>query len=198
VRREREASLEDFKAIAARRNGMQGACRPRLLGGLSSAMGCAYEGAIDPAEVVECAVALAQAGADEIMIADTVGHASPTSVRQLFKAVIDAVAPLPVAAHFHDTRGLGLANVSAALDVGVRRFDASLAGLGGCQFVPNATGNIVMDDLCFMLESMGLRTGVDLNKLLAVRELIAQNLPSTPLYGSLARAGLPTGYQAHP
>jgi hydroxymethylglutaryl-CoA lyase len=105
------------------------------------------------------------------------------------------VGALPVGAHFHDTRGTGLANVAAALDVGVRRFDASLAGLGGCPFAPGASGNIVMDDLVFMLDSMGLRTGIDLEKLLSVREILKKNLPDTELHGAVARAGLPTRYQ---
>ena len=193
VRREREDSLTDFAAISKLVHAS--GHRPRLIGGLSSAMGCAYEGAIDEIEVIRFAVELAEFGADEILVADTVGHADPRSVERLFRHVINAVAPLPVGAHFHDTRGLGLANVLAALDVGVRCFDASLAGLGGCQFVPAATGNIVMEDLCFMLDSMGLKTGVDLEALVAVREVLARNL-DIPLSGALARAGLPTNYLA--
>ena len=101
---------------------------------------------------------------------------------------------LPVAAHFHDTRGTGLANAGAALECGVRRFDASLAGLGGCPFAPGATGNIVMDDLCFMLDSMGLRTGVDLEQLLQVRSIVRESLPDIAMHGALARAGLPRNY----
>jgi hydroxymethylglutaryl-CoA lyase len=194
VQREREDSVADFTRIAELVRQQPAQQRPKLLGGLSTALGCSYEGEILVEDVVRYAVALAKAGADEIMIADTVGYATPVSVKTVFKAVTDAVGPVPVSAHFHDTRGLGLANVVAALDCGVRRFDASLAGLGGCQFAPGATGNIVMDDLCFMLERMGLRTGVDLDKLLAVREIVARNLPQTPMYGALARAGLPTGY----
>ena len=184
VRREREESVADFKRIADLLHTLPAQGRPKLLGGLSTALGCSFEGRI-----------AAEAGADEIMIADTVGYADPVLVRQAFKAVMAEVGTLPVAAHFHDTRGLGLANVAAALECGVRQFDASLAGLGGCQFAPGATGNIVMDDLCFMLDAMGLRTGVDLNQLVAVREIIARNLPATPLYGGLARAGLPTAYK---
>jgi len=197
VRREREESLEDFRRIADLLRTLPEATRPKLLGGLSSALGCGYEGRIPVDDVVRYAAEYAAAGADEIMVADTVGYADPALVRAAFKAVMAEVGPLPVSAHFHDTRGLGLANVAAALDCGVRRFDASLAGLGGCQFVPRATGNIVMDDLCFMLDSMGMRTGVDLQKLLAVREIVARNLPATPLYGSLARAGLPVNYATH-
>ena len=107
---------------------------------------------------------------------------------------MSAVGTLPVAAHFHDTRGTGLANVSAALECGVRRFDASLAGLGGCPFAPGASGNIVMDDLCFMLDSMGLVTGVDLGSLLKVREIVRTALPDIEMHGAIARAGLPQNY----
>jgi hydroxymethylglutaryl-CoA lyase len=104
------------------------------------------------------------------------------------------VGKLPVAAHFHDTRGTGLANVTAALDCGVTRFDASLAGIGGCPFAPGATGNIVMDDLCFMLDSMGLRTGVDIEQLVAVRQIVRDALPEIEMHGAIARAGLPHNY----
>lgn len=192
VRREREDSVADFTRIVAAARTQ--ARRPWLVGGLSSALGCSYEGPIALDEVLRCGTALAEAGADELMIADTVGHADPALVRKTFKALMQAVAPLPVSAHFHDTRGLGLANVLAALDCGVRRFEASLGGLGGCQFAPGATGNIVMEDLCFLLDAMGLRTGVDLEKLVRVREIIALNLPDQALYGGLARAGLPPQY----
>ncbi len=194
VRREREDSIEEFRRIVAAVRQLPAGQRPRLVPGLGTALGCSYEGAIAVDEVVKCAVALAEAGADELMICDTVGYADPALVRKVFQAVRAEVGSLPLGAHFHDTRGLGLANVTAALDCGVRRFDASLAGLGGCQFAPGATGNIVMDDLCFLLDSMGLRTGVDLDKLVQVRQVIARNLPGVPLYGGLARSGLPRNY----
>lgn len=194
VRREREASLEEFARIVDLVRSLEPSRRPRLAAGLGTALGCSYEGPIAVDEVVRCAAALAEAGADELLVCDTVGYANPELVRKVFKAVQAEVGTLPLGAHFHDTRGLGLANVTAALECGIRRFDASLAGLGGCQFAPGATGNIVMDDLCFMLDAMGLRTGVDLDKLVAVREIIARNLPGTPLYGGLARSGLPRHY----
>ena len=127
-------------------------------------------------------------------LADTVGYADPASVRRLFTAVQAAVKPLPVAAHFHDTRGLGLANALAALDTGVTRFDACLAGLGGCPFAPGASGNIVMEDLVFMLEGMGLRTGVDIDRLIAVRAILERALPNVPLQGAIAKAKLPKGF----
>jgi hydroxymethylglutaryl-CoA lyase len=195
VRREREASLEDFRRIVATRDaaGLKG--RTELAAGLSTALGCSYEGRIAVDEVRRCAAFLAEAGAEEIMVADTVGYADPRQVREVFQAVLAEVGKIPVAAHFHDTRGTGLANVYAALDCGIRRFDASLGGLGGCPFAPGASGNIVMEDLCFLLDSMGLRTGVDMARLLAVREIPAAHLGKESLTGALARAGLPRHYQ---
>jgi len=192
VRREREESVADFRRIVELRN-----AQPRraiLIGGLSTALGCSYEGRIPVDDVRRYAAQLAEAGADELLVADTLGYGDPVQVRAVFKAVMAEVGAMPVGAHFHDTRGTGLANVAAALECGVRRFDASLAGLGGCPFAPGASGNIVMEDLCFMLDSMGLRTGVDLGKLVAVREILERNLAGTELHGAVARAGLPTNY----
>ena len=196
VRREREESLVDFKRIVAARDaaGLKG--RTQLAAGLSTALGCSYEGRISVDDVRQCAAFLAEAGAEEIMVADTVGYADPKQVREVFKAVLAEVGSIPVAAHFHDTRGTGLANVSAALDCGIRHFDASLGGLGGCPFAPGASGNIVMEDLCFLLDSMGLETGVDLQKLLAVRKIPSAHLGADSLSGALARAGLPRHYQS--
>lgn len=194
VRREREESIAEFGRIAAQVALLPAARRPTLAAGLSSALGCGYEGDIALDDVRLCAAALAQAGADEILVADTVGRADPRKVEATFRAVFAEVGGLPVGAHFHDTRGLGLANVLAALNVGVRQFDASLAGLGGCQFVPAATGNVVMDDLCFMLDSMGLRTGIDLERLLAAREVVERTLGAAALQGAVAKAGLPIHY----
>lgn len=194
VRREREESVADFAKIVELVKAQPESRRPRIVGGLSTALGCSFEGRIPVADVVKYALLLARAGADEIMVADTVGYADPAQVRAVFKAVMAEIGALPIGAHFHDTRGTGLANVAAALDCGVRAFDASLAGLGGCPFAPGATGNIVMDDLCFMLDSMGLTTGVDLEKLLAVRAIVRAALPDIEMQGALARAGLPRNY----
>ncbi len=194
VRREREESVADFKKIVEMARALPATARPKVVGGLSTALGCSYEGRVPVADVVRYAVQLAAAGADEIVVADTVGYADPVQVRTVFKAVMAELGTLPIAAHFHDTRGTGLANVGAAVECGVRRFDASLAGLGGCPFAPGASGNIVMDDLCFMLDSMGLRTGVDLERLLQVRTIVRDALPDIEMYGALARAGLPRNY----
>ena len=194
VRREREESVADFRKMVEMVRAQSADRRPVIVGGLSTALGCSYEGRVPVADVVSYAVQLAEAGADEIVVADTVGYADPVQVRTVFKAVMAELGKLPVAAHFHDTRGTGLANVAAAVECGVRRFDASLAGLGGCPFAPGASGNIVMDDLCFMLDSMGLSTGVDLEKLLAVRDIVRAALPDIEMHGALARAGLPRNY----
>lgn len=194
VRREREESVADFRRIVERAREAPADSRPMIAAGLATALGCSYEGRVAVDDVVRYAVMLAEAGADEIVVPDTVGYADPAQVRKVFTAVLGAVGDLPVAAHFHDTRGTGLANVTAALDCGVRRFDASLAGIGGCPFAPGATGNIVMDDLCFMLDSMGLRTGVDLERLIAVRQIVRDTLPDIEMHGAVARAGLPRNY----
>jgi Isopropylmalate/homocitrate/citramalate synthases len=194
VRREPEESLADFERIVALCRELPAERRPRLKGGLSTALGCSYEGRVSVDDVRRYAAQLAEAGADELLVADTVGYADPAQVTTLFRALCEEVGALPLGAHFHDTRGLGLANVVAALECGVRSFDASLAGLGGCPFAPGATGNIVMEDLVFMLDSMGLRTGVDLAKLVAVREIPARHLAAGELHGAVARAGLPVNY----
>ena len=194
VRREREESVADFRRIVEMVRAQPEGRRPKVVGGLSTALGCSYEGRVPVADVVSYAVQLAEAGADEIVVADTVGYADPVQVHTVFKAVMAELGALPIAAHFHDTRGTGLANISAAIECGVRRFDASLAGLGGCPFAPGASGNIVMDDLCFMLDSMGLRTGVDLERLLQVRSIVHAALPDIEMHGALARAGLPRNY----
>ncbi len=195
VRRSREDSLADFRNMAALARAQPPARRPILCGGLATALGCSYEGDVPVAEVVRYAAALAEAGADELIIPDTVGYANPALVRKVFKAVLAEVGTLPVAAHFHDTRGTGLANLLAALDCGVRAFDASLGGLGGCPFAPGATGNIVMEDAAYMLEAMGVDTGIDLSALLEVRGVLQRALPDATLYGGLARAGLPRGFK---
>lgn len=197
VRRTTDESVDGFKAIVALRNekARETGKRVRLLAGLATAFGCTIEGPVDPAAVLRLAEKFLDAGADELSVADTVGYASPVQVKSLFKLLLDAFgSDIKLTVHLHDTRGLGIANALAALEAGVRRFDASLAGLGGCPYAPGATGNIVMDDLVFMLESMGLKTGVNLDKLVAVREIVARNLPGEQLYGGLAKSGPPKGY----
>jgi hydroxymethylglutaryl-CoA lyase len=197
VRCSREDSLERFRAIAELRAASPENQKVKLAVGLATALGCTIEGDVDPADSVWLAGELLRMGADEIAISDTVGYSDPAKVRAMFSLMRREFGDdAEFTAHFHDTRGLGLANVGAALDEGCRRFDASLAGLGGCPFAPGASGNIVMDDLVFMLEAMGLKTGVDIDALVAVREIVAGGLPDEPLHGAIARAGVPKGFIA--
>ena len=197
VRRSTEESLQDFARIAAIRN-QRPEARISLAGGIATAFGCTIAGAVPETRVVELAVRLVEMGADEIIVADTVGYGDPGQVRRLMTAVIAAVGCAPVACHFHDTRGLGLANVTAALDAGVRAFDASLAGLGGCPFAPGATGNIDTEDTVFLLEQLGFDTGVDVEALIALRRDVESWLPGERFSGAIARAGLPKTYRSHP
>ncbi|PPR24168.1 MAG: Hydroxymethylglutaryl-CoA lyase YngG [Alphaproteobacteria bacterium MarineAlpha10_Bin3] len=193
VRRTVDESVADFERIVAARNEASG--DTLLAVGLSTALGCTIEGPVALDAVLKLAERFVAAGADEISVADTVGYANPVQVKEMFNAVIGEFGGrVAVAAHFHDTRGLGLANVFAALEAGCTRFDASLAGLGGCPFAPHATGNIVMDDLVFLLEGAGLKTGVDLDALVKIRDIITANLPDEPLNGMYAKAGPPKGF----
>ncbi|MGX9425193.1 MULTISPECIES: hydroxymethylglutaryl-CoA lyase [Bradyrhizobium] len=194
VRRSTEESLQDFARIVAARDQHAGA-RIALGAGIATAFGCTISGSVSEARVVEIAVRLAEMGADEIIVADTVGYGDPGQVRRLMKAVIAAIGRVPVACHFHDTRGLGLANVTAALEAGVRAFDASLAGLGGCPFAPGATGNIDTEDTVFLLEQLGFDTGADVEALIALRREVESWLPGERFSGAIARAGLPKTYR---
>ena len=198
VRRSTEELIEDFRRVVALCHTAPEGRRPRVACGLATAFGCTIEGAVDEGRVRRIAGEVAEAGADAIMLADTVGYGQPAAVGRVFRQVMADVAPLPVSGHFHDTRGLGLANVLAALDVGARSFDASLGGLGGCPYAPGATGNIVAEDLAFMLEAMGFDTGIDLDQLIAVRELVHRFLPNVVQHGAIAKAGLPKNFHAAP
>jgi hydroxymethylglutaryl-CoA lyase len=194
VRRSTGESIEDFRKVVR-------LCRDsgrtvRINCGLATAFGCTIEGDVDEDRVRRIADEVAEAGADGIILADTVGYGQPAAIERVFRKVIADVAPLPVAAHFHDTRGLGLANVLAAFNAGCRAFDASLGGLGGCPYAPGATGNIVLEDTAFLFESMGCETGIDIDALVAVRDIVARALPGVTLYGAIAKAGLPRNF--HP
>jgi hydroxymethylglutaryl-CoA lyase len=158
--------------------------------GLSTAFGCTMEGAVSEDAVVRLAEAAAAAGAQEFSLSDTTGYADPAQVRRLVRKVRAAVgAQRMTTLHLHNTRGLGLANVVAGLEEGITTFDASLGGLGGCPFAPGASGNLVTEDLVLMLNAMGLKTGIDLDKLLEVRAILAEALPDEPLYGFTPDAG---------
>jgi hydroxymethylglutaryl-CoA lyase len=196
VRRTRAQMLEEARAIAAMIAALPAARRPKFEGGLSTAFGCTIEGEVPPERVVSLAESLMAAGCDEVGLADTSGYANPAQVRDLVRRVHAAVGAHALSGlHLHNTRGLGLANVVAGLEVGITTFDSSLGGLGGCPFAPGASGNIVTEDLVFMLEAMGLRTGIDLTKLLQVRDILRRALPGEALYGFTPEAGLPLGFR---
>ena len=198
VRRTTAESIDDFRRVVALCPTAPEERRPRVACGLATAFGCTIEGGVDEDRVRHIAVEVAEAGADAIILADTVGYGQPAAVERVFRRVIADVAPLPVSGHFHDTRGLGLANVLAALNAGARAFDASLGGLGGCPYAPGATGNIVTEDLAFMLEAMGFTTGIDMDRLIAVRELVTRSLPNVVQHGAIAKAGLPKNFHPEP
>lgn len=162
----------------------------------ATAFGCSMEGQVPLQRVVDVAGALAATGADAIALADTVGYAQPAQVRDTVRAVRAEIGTRLTKLHLHDTMGLGLANALAGLDEGIRAFDSCLGGLGGCPFAPGASGNIVTEDLVFMLASMGYRTGIDLPQLVAARRLLAASLPSETLRGAVAVAGLPRTFCA--
>ena len=192
VRKDHAAMLDEVRAVVA----IAGAAGVHFAVGLSTAFGCTMEGAVSEDQVVRLGAACAEAGVTEFSLSDTTGYANPAQVRRLVKAVRGVVGERLTTLHLHNTRGLGLANVLAGLDEGITTFDASLGGLGGCPFAPGASGNIVTEDLVFMLQAMGIETGIDLPALLKVRKIVAAALPGEPLYGFTPDAGLPLGFAA--
>jgi len=164
--------------------------------GISTAFGCTLQGRVEPAEVLRLVKAVLEAGVDRVGLADTVGYADPAMVRALFELTLPVAGEKLNCGHFHDTRGLGLANVYAALELGVSRFDACLGGIGGCPHAPGASGNVATEDLAYMLASMGIATGQDFDALIALREQLAGWLAGETLHGSLWRAGLPKTMKA--
>lgn len=192
VRKTREDMVAEVRAIVQLKN--QLAPHVHIEAGISTAFGCTLQGVVPEDDVVWLAQAVVEAGADESGLSDTTGMANPAQVRRLFAKVRAAIGDKTGAAHMHNTRGLGLANCLAAYDAGVRTFDSSLGGLGGCPYAPGASGNVVTEDLVFMFEAMGVRTGVDLTRLIAARAPLREGLPDEPLYGMTPEAGLPKGW----
>ena len=191
VRMTPDQMIEEVRKAASMRNGKG----PEIEGAVSTAFGCTMQGEVPEDEVVRIAVALA-GFCDAVALADTVGYANPAQVRRIFRRVKQEIGDKLEGAHFHNTRGLGLANALAAYDEGVRAFDSSMGGLGGCPFAPGASGNVITEDLVFMFESMGVATGIDFDKLLAARRIMVSGVPDEPLYGHMALAGLPKGFRA--
>ena len=192
VRKDHPTMLEEIRACAE-------IARDHDIGfavSLSTAFGCTMEGAVPEDQIVRLAEGAAGAGAAEFSLSDTTGYADPAQVRRLIRRVRAAIGHEKLTTlHLHNTRGLGLANVVAGLEEGITTFDASLGGLGGCPFAPGASGNLVTEDLVLMLNSMGLNTGIDLEKLLKVREIVEEALPGEPIYGFTADAGPMLDYE---
>lgn len=194
VRRNHEQMFAEVSKIAALV--AEQSQPPHFEAGLSTAFGCTIEGSVSEDLVVRSAERLMQCGVAEVGLSDTTGYANPAQVTRLVRRVQAAVGKENITGvHLHNTRGLGLANVLAAIEEGITTVDSSLGGIGGCPFAPGASGNIVTEDLVFMLEAMGLNTGVDIDKLLAVRTILSAALPDEPLYGFIPDAGVPKGFQ---
>jgi len=189
LRKTPDAVVDEIAAIRAARDAAGSTMRIEV--GLSTAFGCTIQGRVEPAEVLRLMQAALAAGADRVGLADTVGYADPKMVRELFTAAFTVAGDKLACGHFHDTRGLGVANVMAAYETGVRRFDACLAGIGGCPHAPGASGNVATEDLAYLFASMGEQTGIDIAALLALRERVAGWLDGETLHGTLWRAGLP-------
>lgn len=192
VRKTRAEMVAEVRRIVAYRDDI--APYVTIEANISVAFGCTIAGAVPEDDVVRLCGQLVEAGVDDSGLSDTTGMANPAQVRRLFGRVIGEIGDKIGAAHMHNTRGLGLANNLAAYDAGVRVFDSSLGGLGGCPHAPGASGNVVTEDLVFMFEAMGINTGIDLERLMEARRPMREGLPGVEVYGMLAEAGLPKGF----
>ena len=193
VRKLPDEMIDELGRIARERDARASAGNAKVIieGAISTAFGCGIQGKVEHDDVLRLIAPALAAGADVISLADTVGYADPAAVRKLFTAVREVAGDRLYGGHFHDTRGLALANVVAAMDCGIAHFDSSLAGIGGCPFAPGASGNVATEDLVYMLASMGIETGIDLDRLFDVRRYVAQQLEGEELHGVIFKAGLP-------
>ena len=181
--------LAEIGAIVEARRARGSAIRIEV--GMSTAFGCTLQGRVEVDEVLRLLQAVVALGVDRVGLADTVGYADPRQVGELFAKAREVAGDTLGCGHFHDTRGLGLANVMAALQAGETRFDACLAGIGGCPHAPGASGNVATEDLTYLMASMGIATGIDFGQLMALRDQVAQWLAGESLHGAIAQAGLP-------
>ena len=196
VKRSHQQMLEEIARIIELLKDIPAAARPKFEVGLSTAFGCTIEGPIPEAKVIAIAEKVVALGVDEVGLSDTTGYGNPAQLKRLAQGIWDNCGRDKLnGVHLHNTRGQGLANALAAIDIGLTTIDSSLGGIGGCPAAPGASGNIVTEDLVFMLEAMGLKTGIDLNKLLAVREQVQRMLPNEEMYGFTSAAGLPKGFR---
>jgi len=189
LRKTPDEVVAEIGRIRALRDASGSRCRLEV--GLSTAFGCTLQGRVDENEVARLVQAVLEAGADRVGLADTVGYADPLQVTRVFERCFAIAGEKLACGHFHDTRGLGLANVYAAWQTGVRRFDACGGGIGGCPHAPGASGNVATEDLAYLFASMGVPTGLDFDALITLRGRIAHWLDGEPLHGNIWRAGLP-------
>ena len=189
LRKTPDEVVQEIARIRAARDAARSRCLIEV--GISTAFGCTIQGRVEPAEVLRLMQAALDAGADRVGLADTVGYADPLMVGNLFRRAFEIAGDRLACGHFHDTRGLGIANVFAAWQIGVKRFDASLGGIGGCPHAPGASGNVATEDVAYLFVSMGVATGLDFDRLIALRAKVAEWLAGETLHGTLWRAGLP-------
>lgn len=193
VRKTREEMIEEVKKIAQYRKAY--APHVKVEAGIATAFGCTLQGLVPEDEVIWMAEQVVEAGADESGLSDTTGYANPAQIKRLFKRLKAAIGNRAGAAHLHNTRGLGLANCLAAYEEGVTSFDSSMGGLGGCPYAPGASGNVVTEDLVFMFEAMGIKTGINLDLLFEARKPLQLGVPNEAIYGMVPEAGVPKGFK---
>jgi hydroxymethylglutaryl-CoA lyase len=187
--------LEEVKTISQYIKTLDENDRPEFEGNLSTAFGCTLEGKVSEKAVLSLGVKMMELGCNEVGLSDTTGYANPAQIKRLIRLLKKEVGNENLTSvHLHNTRGLGLANALAALEEGITTLDSSLGGIGGCPFAPGASGNIVTEDLVFMLDAMGINTGIDIEALLAVNRMVKKALPNEELYGFTIDSGLPKGY----
>jgi hydroxymethylglutaryl-CoA lyase len=196
LRKTPDEVVEEIARIRAARDAAGSRCLLEV--GLSTAFGCTIQGRVEPSEVLRLIKAVLDAGVDRVGLADTVGYADPAMVQDLFTRALAVAGPRLACGHFHDTRGLGMANVFAAWQLGITRFDACLAGIGGCPHAPGASGNVTTEDVVYLFASMGVPTGQDFDQLLALRAKVARWLDGETLHGTLWRADLPKTMRSPP
>lgn len=185
VNRTNEDSLQGFQEIMEWVKGTG----IKVNGSVATSFGCPFEGKVSEDDVQRFIDYYLAMGMDSITLADTTGMANPVQVKRLVKKVVEQIGEVPLTLHFHNTRGMGLANVVAAMEAGATRFDASLGGIGGCPFAPGATGNICTEDLVHMLTEMGIKTGVDLDKLIVLSKELPNLLKRDDIPGQIVKAG---------
>lgn len=192
VRKTREEMIEEVRKISQYRKDM--APQVKLEAGIATAFGCTIQGVVPEDDVIWMAEQVIAAGADESGLSDTTGYANPAQIKRLFKRLKVAIGNKAGAAHLHNTRGLGLANCLAAYEEGVTSFDSSMGGLGGCPYAPGASGNVVTEDLVFMFEAMGIKTGINLNLLFEARKPLQEGIPNEEIYGMVPEVGVTKGF----